>query len=274
VSSFVRLRIQQRCRFAFYCRVAEFVVADAETSTVKLGNLPSRTSNVPQPRLSLKLSIRGDVVNGLRHDVEQSEHLYVTEADWDSEFFLNYLHHLIDQLWHLLSSPKVTVDEWSSWRELDTWNPPVLNLQDLCSEVFESLEDQDMESGIASDDPSMEDQFQQNLQYLLSYHPQAQPTEPPQQPTSKMIQLRAEEQVPPPFDLAGLHGRTKQMVKNKLPEAKAKTNKSTPTGSKTGGTAAGEAIDKYFRQLAQLPRRGGTGARASAFSGMFLALNL
>lgn len=64
------------------------------------------------------------------------------------------------------------------------------------------------------------------------------------------------------------------MFKNKLPEAKAKTNKSTPTGSKTGGTAAGEAIDKYLRQLAQLPRRGGTGARASAFSGMFLALTL
>ncbi len=56
--------------------------------------------------------MRCDVIDGLKHDVQQSEHLYVDEADWHSRSFLAFVSSLLRKFMRRLRDQKVLRGDW------------------------------------------------------------------------------------------------------------------------------------------------------------------
>jgi hypothetical protein len=69
--------MEQRCCFENFGHVSQYVLIDAATSTVRLENLSSTSKSAQE----LHDSMLGDVVDGLKHDIQQSQHPYIDEAN-------------------------------------------------------------------------------------------------------------------------------------------------------------------------------------------------
>jgi hypothetical protein len=202
--------MEQRCCFEIFRYVSQYVLIDADTSTVRLENLSSISKSVQ----GLRDSMRCDVIDGLKHDVQQSEHLYVDEADWCSHSFLAFVSSLLTKFILRLRTQKVLRDEWLLWGVLDRWSYTGIKLPDVWNEISAGREDQDAETTITTDSHRLDGKFQKSLQYLVKFSPQVQPTEGPQ-PPSVEIESSLKERFTPAFDPLGLPERRRHMFKDK-----------------------------------------------------------